>query len=312
VAGAGSQGFPLVTPYELSGDFVSEFNPDLSQLLFSSFSDGANLAIDPSGSIYVSGTAQYATSVHKNGGYGSGNTAVLVKIDPASAPPVIVNSIGPTASAVAFPPEFSYGIAPGELISITGQHLGPSATVMAQLDSTGRLPFQVDSISVSFDGYIAPLISVQDGLIVAFAPFEISGTSEVTVTVDGQKSNSVRVAVTPVAPYFLAITNQDGTANSASHPAPQGSVVTFYLTGLGVTSPLSQDGSVNAAPLPVPVTPITIYMNENQLQPQYVASADGLVAGITQVNVQIPVGTYPSNPVNVYMSGALGPLYVGQ
>jgi uncharacterized protein (TIGR03437 family) len=312
VAGTGSQGFPLVTPYQLSGDFVSEFNPDLSQLLFSSFGDGANLAIDPTGSIYVSGTALYPTSVPKNGGYGSGNSASLVKIDPTNAPPVIVNSIGPTASAVAFPPEFSYGIAPGELISITGQHLGPSATVMAQLDATGRLPFQVDATSVAFDGYIAPLISVQDGLIVAFAPFEITGTSDVTVTVDGQKSNSVRIVVTPYAPYFLAITNQDGTANSASHPAPQGSVVTFYLTGFGVTSPLSQDGSVNAAPLPVPVLPINAYINETQVQPQYVASADGLVAGITQVNLQIPVGTYTSNPVTIYIGGAVGPIYVGQ
>ena len=71
------------------------------------------------------------------------------------------------------------------------------------------------------------------------------------------------------------------------------------------------EGSVNAAPLPVPVTPITIYMNENQLQPQYVSSADGLVAGITQVNLQIPVGTYPSSAVNIYMSGAQGPLYIG-
>jgi len=312
VAGAGSQGFPLVSPFQLSGNFVSELKPDLSQLLFSSFSSGANLAIDPSGSIYVSGTAQYATSVHKNGGYGSGNTAELIKIDPASAPPVIINAIGPTASPVAIPPVFNLGIAPGELLGIVGQHLGPSATVMAQLDSTGRLPFQVDSTSVAFDGYIAPLISVQDGLIVAFAPFEISGSTEVTVTVDGQKSNSVRVAVEPSAPYFLAIVNQDGTANSASHPAPQGSVVTFYVTGLGLTSPLSQDGSVNAAPLPVPVAPITIYMNEKQVQPQYVASADGLVAGITQVNVPIPVGTYASNPVNIYMSGAQGALYVGQ
>jgi hypothetical protein len=53
-------------------------------------------------------------------------------------------------------------------------------------------------------------------------------------------------------------------------------------------------------------------MNEKQLQPQYVASADSLVAGISQVNVQIPVATYPSGAVNIYMSGAQGPLYIGQ
>ena len=67
-------------------DFVSEFSPDLSQLLFSSFSDGANLAMDPSGSIYVSGTAQYTTSVYKNGGYGSWSTAVSGEDRPRERP----------------------------------------------------------------------------------------------------------------------------------------------------------------------------------------------------------------------------------
>ena len=155
-------------------------------------------------------------------------------------------------------------IAPGELISITGQHLGPRTTVMAQLDATGRLPFQVGATSVAFDGYIAPLISVQDNLIVCFAPFEITGSAEVTVTVDGQKSNSVRVGVSPSAPYVLSIVNQDGSMNSADHPAPQGSVVTFYVTGLGLTSPLSQDGSVSAPPLPVPVGSIAVLYRRYQ------------------------------------------------
>ena len=63
------QGFPLVTPYEANGagsDFVSELSPDVSQLLFSSYSDGANLAADPSGAIYVSGTSPYSGGLHKN------------------------------------------------------------------------------------------------------------------------------------------------------------------------------------------------------------------------------------------------------
>ena len=227
IGGAPSQGFPLVTPYEANGvgpDFVGEFSADLSQLLFSSYSDGANLAEDPSGAIYVSGSSQYG-GLHKNSGYSA--TASLVKIDPASTPPVTIDSIGISTSnqtaaaslAVFVFPE----IAPGELIAIAGQHLGPSTTVMAQLDATGRLPFQVDATSVSFDGYIAPLISVQDNLIVCFAPFEITGSSEVTVTVDGQKSNSVRVGVSQSVPYILSIVNQDGSVNSAGHPAAQGS-----------------------------------------------------------------------------------------
>jgi uncharacterized protein (TIGR03437 family) len=317
IGGAPSQGFPLVTPYEANGtgsDFVAEFNADLSQLLYSSYSDGANLAEDPSGAIYVSGFSQDSGGLHKNKGYGSGNTASLVKIDPAGTPPVIINSIGASNQTVApSSAQFIFTqIAPGELIGIAGQHLGPSTTAIAQLDATGRLPFVVGATSVAFDGYVAPLISVQDSLIVCFAPFEITGSAEVTVTVDGQKSNSVRVAVQPSAPYILSIVNQDGSMNSAAHPAPQGSVVTFYVTGLGLTFPLSQDGSLSAPPLPAPVALVSAYINETQLQPQFVAAAYGLVAGITQINVQIPVTTYPSNPNSAIVNNSFAQIYIGQ
>jgi len=298
VAGYPSQGFPLVMPFELSGTFVSELSTDLSQLLFSSFTDGPNLAVDPSGAIYVSGS--------------SGNKASLVKIDPTATSAVIIDSIGMN-STIPTPSAFiPVQIAPGELINIVGQHLGPSTTVMAQLDSTGHLPYLVGATSVSFGEYAAPLISVQDGLIVCFAPFEISGTTKISVNVDGQSSNSVLVGVAPGAPYFLEIINQDGSMNSADHPAPQGSVLTLYLTGLGLTSPLSQDGSVSAPPLAVPASGVTVYINDNQVQPQFAAAADGLIAGITQVNIQIPVATYSTNLIGVSVNNAFAPVYIVQ
>jgi len=301
VAGSPSQGFPLVMPFELSGTgggFVSELSADFSQLLFSSLSDGSNLAVDPSGAIYVSGT--------------SGNMASLVKIDPTGTPPVIIDSIQMNSTTPAPSASNPIQIAPGELINIVGENLGPSTTVTAQLDATGHLPYVLGATTVLFGDYSAPLISVQEGLIVCFTPFEIAASIKLTVNVNGQSSNSVLVGVSPSAPYVLEIINQDGTINSASHPAPQGSVVTFYVTGLGLTSPLSQDGSVNAPPLPVPAAGVSAYINGNLVQPQFAAAADGLIAGITQINVQIPVATYPSNPVNVSIGQAPAQIYISQ
>jgi uncharacterized protein (TIGR03437 family) len=86
----------------------------------------------------------------------------------------------------------------------------------------------------------------------------------------------------------------------------------IYVTGLGLTSPLSQDGSVSAPPLPVPVSPVMPYLDSNPVLAQFVAAAAGLVAGITQVNLQIPVATYSSNPVNVVVNGAFASIYIGQ
>ena len=148
----------------------------------------------PTGAIYVSGTSSHSELCTRTPL--RADAASLVKIDPDrhSARDHQFDWAGVEHRCNSCRLS-NHGIAPGELISIVGQHLGPSTTVMAQLDATGRLPFQVDATSVSFDGYIAPLISVQDGLIVCFAPFEITGSAEVTVTVDGQKSNQVRVGV---------------------------------------------------------------------------------------------------------------------
>jgi uncharacterized protein (TIGR03437 family) len=110
----------------------------------------------------------------------------------------------------------------------------------------------------------------------------------------------------------LTIVNQDGSMNSAKHPAPQGSGVTVYVTGLGLTLPLSQDGSVSAMPLPVPVTPVTTWVGVQQVQPQFVAAADGLIAGITQINLQIPVAAYSSDPTELSVNGTSALLYIGQ
>lgn len=327
VGGSPSAGFPLVTPYEFAGTlpvfsgvssgFVSEFNPDVSQLLFSSYSDGGYLAQDPSDAIYVAGSGQGIPPPPKTS---AGTPDVsLAKIDPASTPPVIIQSIGPSTaneSVTNLPGLPGVTVAPGELIAITGSNLGPSSTVNAQLDSDGLLPFQVAGASVSFNNFLAPLISVQANTIVCFAPFEINGPTQVTVTVNGQSSTPVRVPVAARAAYVLAIANQDGTLNSANHPAQQGSIVTFYVTGLGVTSPASQDGSVSIPPLPAPAVPVDVQFglasNQANVQPQFEAAAYGLVAGITQLNVQIPLGTYPSNPAIASVAGASVQIYVGQ
>jgi uncharacterized protein (TIGR03437 family) len=164
------------------------------------------------------------------------------------------------------------------------------------LDSYNRLPFTVANTTVYFDDIPAPLISVQANSITCFAPFEISQSTQVSVVFNGQRSNAVRNAVVSIAPQILSIANQDGTPNSASSPAKLGSVVAHYMSGLGVTNPLSVDGLVNSFPLPVPVSLPGIFVGQNQVQPLYAGAAPGLISGINQVNVQLP--TTLSSPSN--------------
>ncbi len=292
-----SPDFPLKAPFQASAitsapipGFVSELNADASQLLFSSFSEGSALALGQ-GSVYVAGS--------------NGPSAFVAKIDPAQTPAIAIDSVVPV---VTFPPQPTlpvYGVAPGQLIQINGRNLGPATKVSAQLDASGRLPFVVANTVVFFDNVPAPLLSVQASSIQCFVPFEVSSATKITVSSNAQVSNVAQMGIVPSAPQVLSIVNQDGSMNSADRPAKAASVITLYVSGLGQTNPAGADGLVNAAPLPVPLAPVTVYFpaTPSAVTPQFMAAAAGMIAGITQVNVQVPA--------NVVVSGAGSPIQIG-
>jgi uncharacterized protein (TIGR03437 family) len=151
---------------------------------------------------------------------------------------------------------------------------------------------------------------VQDGTIECFAPFEITQTTQITVVNNGQASNSVRMVVRISNPQILTVLNQDGTANSASNPAQRGSVIVLYVSGMGVTTPLSVDGLVTTAPQPVPVQPVGVFLPGGGVTPQFIGAAPGLIAGITQVNVLIPAGSTFTGNSSVSVSSVSAPLYI--
>ncbi|HEV8145021.1 MAG TPA: hypothetical protein VGP79_01495, partial [Bryobacteraceae bacterium] len=177
---------------------------------------------------------------------------------------------------------------------------------------TGRLPFILGDTLVTFDGIPAPLISIQDKLIVCFVPFEVAGTVEVAVSSGGQRSNGVRVSIVASAPQILSIVNQDGSLNSAEHGAKAGDNIAIYVSGLGQTNPPSVDGLITTAPrLPVPIAPVRVFSSNAELKPTYVGAAPGMIAGITQVNVQVPSLTANSSPaITIAVNNANGVLYL--
>jgi uncharacterized protein (TIGR03437 family) len=292
-----STDFPLKDPYQvlINGGFAAELSPDASQLLFSTLSDGNQLAINASG-VYV-----------------AGYTSALTKIDPHASPAVHVDSIGAVSgfAPILVPPSM-LGLAPGQLIEIKGRNLGPAPKANAQLDLTNRLPFAVGGTSVFFGNIPAPIISVQASSIECFAPFEITSAADITVVVNGQRSNRVHLGVTTINVQILAVANADGTVNSADHSAPLGSTIVLYVSGLGETTPLSVDGLVNTDPSQAPNVKPSLNISGRQIAASFMGAAPGLIAGITQVNVTIPADLQlPSGGkanLNFYIASA--PLYV--
>jgi uncharacterized protein (TIGR03437 family) len=180
-------------------------------------------------------------------------------------------------------------------------------------------------VEVTFDGKPAPLLWVQDAQINAMAPWSLAPglNTQVCVSYNNLNTNCLTWPVVQTAPAvftvdgtYAAAINQDGTSNSAGNPAPVGSIVSVWATGLGPIAPAQADGTLVQSPWPTDVLAATVYASStvgtNCLlaciwQPfdvTYAGPAPGLVAGASQINLQVfdyPGAIYLILPSN-YMS----------
>jgi uncharacterized protein (TIGR03437 family) len=158
---------------------------------------------------------------------------------------------------------------------------------------------QLAGVSVTFNGIFAPILYASAKQITAVVPYGVSGANaQVAVQYQSLIPLSVPVPLAPAVPAFLtadssghgqaAAINADGLANSVSHPAAGGSVVSLYATGEGQTSPAGIDGKIGAAPLPQPVLPVSVSIGGQSAQVQYAGGDTGMVAGVMRVDVVIP------------------------
>jgi uncharacterized protein (TIGR03437 family) len=98
--------------------------------------------------------------------------------------------------------------------------------------------------------------------------------------------------------------NQEGGPNSASRPAPAGSVLTLFLTGEGQTIPGGIDGKISGSPAPSPQQDVAATIGGKAAAVQYAGGVPGAVAGVMQLNVQVPSGVSGSAvPVVVSIGG---------
>ena len=310
LGGSTSSGqLPLVTPLQVQGTdtgFVSELSPDGKRLLFSTYAPG-NLVMGPQNELAIVGVR--TPSPHKLNTAASGaypTFALVERVDTSATRPAVISTMGKQQPSIADAYTTLLGIAPGQMIQITGHGLGPNTTAGAQIDATGRVSTMLAGTRVLFDGTPAPLISVQESLILCMTPFGVTGKNLTSVQIErnGAAAPGVLIGVTAAAfePDVLAIANQDGSANSSSNPAHWGQVVTLYVTGTGDTDPSVPDGSIYKAPLPVPISK-TIHSFPGSLD--YVGPAPGMVAGVWQINVRLsaPNAGNNSNPINLVVFG---------
>lgn len=194
-------------------------------------------------------------------------------------------------------------LAPGQMLTLFGSNLGPSALTALRLDTDGRVATEVAKTRVWFDQSAAPVLYVFEGQSAVVAPYSLAGKSRVAVRVerDGVFSEPVNFEVVAASPGLFtanasgkgpgAILNANGQLNSAANPTPPGSVIVIYGTGEGQTSPAGQDGKLATGglnELPRPVLPARVFIGGLEAQVLYAGAAPGAVAGQFQVNATVP------------------------
>jgi uncharacterized protein (TIGR03437 family) len=187
-----------------------------------------------------------------------------------------------------------------------------------KLNVSGSVVANLNGLQVTFDGLPAPLIYTSANQTNLIVPYEVSSkASTVMLVTYAAAAGTVQTAawVLPVvaaAPGIFtidatgtgqgAIVNQDGTVNSTSNPAAQGSVISIYATGEGQTSPAGVTGSVTGSVGKMPLLPVKVTIGGADAAVQYQGSAPESVAGLLQVNATVPQGIAPGMAVPVMLS----------
>jgi uncharacterized protein (TIGR03437 family) len=229
------------------------------------------------------------------------SNALTFTIKPPPAPSISASGIVNAASYVNGP------VSPGEFVSIFGTSIGPANASVLTLDSTGKVATSIGGVTVSFSGYLAPLTYVGPTQINAIVPYEIAGNSSpsVQVTFSGVKSNQVSLQLTTAAPAIFtqssggtgagAILNQDNQLNTQQTPAAKGSTIQIFMTGEGLTTPAQASGAVTpvntsgSGPItPAPQLAISVLIGGQPAKVDWDGEAPSLVAGVLQVNADVP------------------------
>src|ERR1039457_3132609 len=111
-------------------------------------------------------------------------------------------------------------VAPGEIVTLFGNGLGPQQGIQTSATLHSPFPAQIANVKVTFDGTPAPLLWVQDAQINAVVPWSLTPgqTTHVCVSYNAVETNCLAWPVAQTAEglfmvdgTYAAALNEDGT-----------------------------------------------------------------------------------------------------
>ncbi len=206
------------------------------------------------------------------------------------------------------------GVAPGEIVTVLGQKLGPAQSASFQLNQQGQVPTTLDGVQVLIGGIPAPVIYASAHQVSAIVPFNFAGGYVSLVVNDLPSCFSIAANLLTAAPSIFTANSQgfgqavaanaDATLNGGSNPAAPGSFITFYITGAGQTDPPSVAGAVAPEAANI-VLPLSVSIGGQPAQVLYAGKAPGIIEGVSQINAIVPANLpYGGNwPLAIQVGG---------
>jgi uncharacterized protein (TIGR03437 family) len=196
---------------------------------------------------------------------------------------VPANSQGPGSPVVVVSAVNAASLTPGPV----------SPGMLMSLQGTGLTASALQQTQVAFNGISAPMLSVVPTEVLVRAPISLQGVQsvQITITSPGTVFAPITANVVTAAPALFtissnqaAISNQDGTLNSATNPAVRGGVISLYGTGEGVTG-----------------LPFSVTIGGNPATILY-SGPSGSFPGMFQINAQVPGGTYTGGALPIVVT----------
>jgi uncharacterized protein (TIGR03437 family) len=227
------------------------------------------------------------------------------------APPAAIASVVNAASQVSGP------VAPGEIVTILGQTVGPSPAVTAVIPPATALATTLGNTTVTVNGTPAPITYTSGGLTNIQIPYEVAGsaTASIVVKTGSQTTAALSIPIAATAPGIFTldfsgkglavVLNADGTVNSATNPAARSSLIWFFATGEGITNPPDKTGATETDMTHVPVAPLMVTINGVSAMVGSGGSTPRDVSGVLEMQIAVPAATPPGSATLSMTSGGV-------
>ncbi|HVW11003.1 MAG TPA: protease pro-enzyme activation domain-containing protein [Bryobacteraceae bacterium] len=220
-------------------------------------------------------------------------TVPVMWVNAAASPSApVISSVGNSLSGTA-------AVAPGSLVSIYGSQLASSAVPAVGLP----LAYSLGGVSVTVNGWPAPLLYVSPGQINIQVPYEAGAGPGVIGVNNNGLIGGFAFQTSAAAPGIYA---WNGSVYPGS-TAVKGGYATMYVTGAGELNQALATGvaaSGSALALPGPRLPVNVTVGGLPALVQFAGAAPGTV-GLIQVNFIVPKDVDAGvQPVVITVDGA--------